>query len=234
MKDDYIKFVNDITIAGLNGDNINEYYQVRFNRWIFDNSDIVSMDGRELDKAEKRMIQISSYNIKPAPKEIIANGFINGSELTETRFIIFEIERILNLDNLSLGKEFNKQDYLKFLYSKQMPLHQQEPPSPENIKSGKDNRFKEYNAEVIAICAHYLSVTGYIPNDLTREALALAIIEKLNVSYELTTIKGRLNTLYSTNTKNTYKPLNRDKAEILLLNFPKAKERLKKDFAETE
>ncbi len=113
----------EILLSGLNGNNSSDYYTIEFNRWLFDNSDEVILNGEVLTKADKFRIKVAFYNIQPPPNEIIMSGLINGSELTEIRFLEQEIKRIENLSNLlSLKKEYNRQDYLDFLYSKKIEL----------------------------------------------------------------------------------------------------------------
>lgn len=83
------KIVSEILfdLAGLTPDWIDEKYSNLYTRWKFDNSDDVWLDGRLLDKAEKRMIKISLYNIKPTPMEIIVSEKKAGFTLTEKMFI---------------------------------------------------------------------------------------------------------------------------------------------------
>ena len=122
---------NDILIAGLSGENIEQYYKAKFNQWLFKYSDKVTIDKKIISKSQKIAIEAAFYNINPKPKSITVSNCLNGSQLTESRFIRYEIERIEKIKNLSLPKQYIKEDYLNFLHLKTLQ-HQQ------NTKTKKD------------------------------------------------------------------------------------------------
>ena len=124
----------DLCLAGLDGDNVEIYYKKKYNKWLFDYSDEVFIDGELIDKSQKLGITLSSFNIKPEPKKIEVSGYLDGSKLTEERFLNFEIIRVMKLHTLSMGKSFNKEDYLQYLKSKA----KDSAGTPQPIKSKAD------------------------------------------------------------------------------------------------
>ncbi|MCB0455463.1 MAG: hypothetical protein KDC62_08750 [Aequorivita sp.] len=110
--------MKDFILIGLKGNDLQGYYNNRFNRWLFDNSDEVKMDGDILTDIEKKTIKLSGYNIKPQPKEIWVSKKTNGSDLTEELFLEIEINIIESLSPSTVTKMANKKDYLNFLKAK--------------------------------------------------------------------------------------------------------------------
>lgn len=115
----YSSNIKSLSLIGLNGKNQEEYFTKQFIRWRFHLSDEVLLDGRILSKDERTMRAISFYDFGDA-KTLTMSDEINGSELTESRFIEHEIKRVKNLKKLSIQDEYNKQDYLSFLTAKQI------------------------------------------------------------------------------------------------------------------
>lgn len=138
MNGHYNKPPHDLGLIGLSSDNLAEYYEWHINRWKFDHSDEVFIDGQLIDEAEKRMIKLSRYDIRPKPESISVSCKANGSDLTETRFIEYEISRIEKLDKLSLPKRYGRDDYLVFLQQKKESLNKD---YARLVKELKDNGF---------------------------------------------------------------------------------------------
>ncbi len=108
------------SLIGLHGDNLEYYYKMQHTEWIYLNSDNVVIDGEICNERMERLFVLSLVkfgNRKLNSVEVC--GKCNGSELTEKRFIEYEIDRISKIegDLLPLGKKLNKEDYLKYLHS---------------------------------------------------------------------------------------------------------------------
>lgn len=138
---------NTLKMAGLRGDNLEQYYQTKFLRWRFDNSDEVWMDDKLLTPQSKKLIKGVGYNIQPAPIKLVVSDKLNGSELTESRFIAYELEQMGKINPTDLAQSFNLDDYKAFLETKKAETKEQQAPPPEQengtLVKSKSDIFKE-------------------------------------------------------------------------------------------
>ena len=91
-----------LSLAGLT-DNVEQFYRVKYNRWLFEHSDNVWIDGELISKGKKMAILMSTNGI--SPKEFVKyDGLSKGVKLTEIEFIERE---------LYFYKKLNKAEYIK-------------------------------------------------------------------------------------------------------------------------
>jgi hypothetical protein len=86
--------LNLMELVGLNPANVNERYISLYNRWKFDNSDEVLVDGKLINYIEKQQVKFGTY--EPTPKKIIGSDLKDGFELTEKMFVEKMIQKLSN------------------------------------------------------------------------------------------------------------------------------------------
>jgi hypothetical protein len=101
--------------SAITKENLEDIYNRRYNRFKFDNSDEVKIDGIIQSKEEKILIKMSNYIIVPTPKEVFVSELLNGFEITEEEFIKNEII-ILNNCQYDL---LNLKNRLQFTFYKE-------------------------------------------------------------------------------------------------------------------
>lgn len=158
------KLSNTLKTLGLRGDNLDIYYKKTHTRWLFDYSDEVWIDGKLLEKEEKLAIKGVMYNIQPEPKEIKTSDMLAGSQLTENRFLDYELNRISYINPHDLGQSFNLEDYKAFLENKKVQITQGETPLQ---KQGE----KKLKLQQIALIHAYenISITKENGNEIAQE-----------------------------------------------------------------
>jgi len=121
-----LKFIH---IRQVNPNNVDEIYQKQFNRFLFDYSDEVNIDGKVYsntgeDKFKRICLGYHSDNEKGEPdfKQIITNDYKDGFKLTENDFIEHELEQIVEYTPKGLTEKKQKKLYLEFLQNRQIHL----------------------------------------------------------------------------------------------------------------
>ena len=121
---------NNTKLAGLKSDNIEEYYKEQYHKWLFHNSDTTFIDGELHSQAKDTPTTTEGQNIfldvsffstvRPQPQKVEVCGTKQGHELSEQKFITYEIKRVEKIDDnlLSDVNQWNKENYLKFLDEK--------------------------------------------------------------------------------------------------------------------
>jgi hypothetical protein len=115
-----------IELAGLTAESINEHYEGMLNRWKYDNSDEVWIDGRLIDHEEKIHIVMGMFNIEPQPKEIIVSELKAGFKLTEQLFIksmIYKLNSFVNIDKPDDKWQMRVNSFLEFLKERQSEFY---------------------------------------------------------------------------------------------------------------
>ena len=131
--------------VGLKPTDVHDRYERLYNRWKFDNSDEVFVDGKQISYIEKQKVKFGTY--EPTPKKIIVSDLKDGFELTEKMFV----EKMIN----KLSK-YSKADYpddtwqmridlfLEYLKKKETTIQEK---SKVLEKSTKQDRFKNADFE---------------------------------------------------------------------------------------
>lgn len=150
-----------LSLAGLTSYNIESFYTVKFNRWLFDNSDNVWINDILIDKNEKLGIQLGMYNIKPEPINIKVDGLTNGFKLTEKIFLERELESYNKLDKQKfiIKDHLKIIDYINFLETKLQNLSKVSIKTTVSLKS----------QETFALYCHYANIN---PNDYTAHEIS--------------------------------------------------------------
>ncbi len=119
MKDDNKIFSSQL--SSLNNDNVDSVYGILFNRWRFDKSDEVRIDGELINSDEKAIIKLSLYDIRPKSTEIVISDTVSGFPLKEKIFIEQQIKKYESVNEKTKGSETNmvlnikSEVYLTFL-----------------------------------------------------------------------------------------------------------------------
>lgn len=117
-QDNRLKFIH---IRQINQNNVNDIYQKQFNRFLFDYSDEVNIDGKIYSNTgyDKMMRFNLGYlkNEKGEPnfKKIYANGIKDGFKLTENDFIEYELEQIVDYTPKGLTEKKQLKTYKEYL-----------------------------------------------------------------------------------------------------------------------
>ena len=143
-------------LAGLTPDWIEEKYKLVYERWKFDNSDDVWIDGRLVDKKEKLLIKVSRYDIRPMPKEIIVSETKNGFPLTEKMFIDKMIKKL---------SKFTDADYPDDIWQMRINLFLDYLKNKNN-KAGADFLITPIERPRLISIHTYLSENKYIDVDI--------------------------------------------------------------------
>jgi len=148
-----------LSLVGLT-ENAQQFYKVKFNRWLFENSDNVWIDGELISKNEKIAIQAAFFNIKPEPKTMEVDGLSKGRPLSEKIFIKNELHNYNNVNEQEyiIPDQLKLIDYISFL---------------ENRLSSIDKvRIKEKTLKSQQTFALYCHYAGINPNDYSFEELS--------------------------------------------------------------
>lgn len=117
-QDNRLQFIH---IRQINQTNVNEIYQKQFNRFLFDYSDEVNIDGKIYSNTgyDKMMRFNLGYlkNEKGEPnfKKIYANGIKDGFKLTENDFVEYELEQIIEYTPKGLTEKKQLKTYKEYL-----------------------------------------------------------------------------------------------------------------------
>ena len=120
--------VSQITVT-----NIDAIYTRNYNRYLFDNSDEVEIDGVIFfDKFERLMLLFNDKNGQNSikSKTVTTNDVKDGFPITELHFINFELENIINVT----GKNFKEKEQLNIYLNK---LNEKKLSITENMNNKK-------------------------------------------------------------------------------------------------
>lgn len=148
-QDNRLQFIH---IRQINQNNVNEIYQKQFNRFLFDYSDEVNIDGKIYSNTGyDKMMRINLGYLKnekgePNFKKIYANGIKDGFKLTENDFVENELEQIVDYTPKGLTEKKQLKTYKEYLekrLSELLLLNKNEP--QQETKTDAPTK-KEYNS----------------------------------------------------------------------------------------
>lgn len=155
-----------LSLSGLTSSNVDEFYRVKFSRWLFENSDNVWVDGELIDEEEKQAFKFAFYNVRPKPKEIKTDRLWKGFELKESVFIKRELFKYKNIqpEKCNLSSNLKLETYIHFLQNRLINAAKVKIKQTDSLKS----------QQTFALYCYY---AGINPRDYSREELNNLLIE---------------------------------------------------------
>ena len=98
-----------IFFYGMDPENIETYFNTQYNRWLFQNSDLVKIDGQELDKSMRYMLTISFENDFPPCSVVECSGVTKRkTPLEKSVFIAEQLKKSTEIYETTKGSELNR------------------------------------------------------------------------------------------------------------------------------
>lgn len=217
-QDNRLQFIH---IRQINQTNVNDIYQKQFNRFIFDYSDEVNIDGKiysntGYDKMMKiNLVYLKNEKGEPNFKKIYANGIKDGFKLTENDFVEYELEQIVDYTPKGLTEKKQLKTYKEYLEKRLSELNK----SSETTHHFDSNQplknyelfYNRYKKFFFCIVNNDLREFYNTCNDLSKlDMLGLSSVAVDEVKYLLKTPNNNAETLK--------KSLQRETTELMELS----------------
>lgn len=209
-----------IHIRQINQNNVNEIYQKQFNRFLFDFSDEVNIDGKIYgNKGEEKFKRFCLGYLKnekgePNFKQITVNGIKDGFKLTENDFVEYELEQIVDYPPKGLTEKKQLKTYKEYLEKRLSELNK----SSETTNHFDNNLpLKNYELFFVHYKNFFINIEINDIKEFYNTCNDLKEVEIADISYRAKQEVEKLLNTPNNNAERLIKKLQRETTELIEL-----------------